>query len=318
VAENFPPSATALEAIPSKSAAIPTRRFMINCEEYFLAHSVQQALQALAGAPGPARIVAGGTDLLLDLDQGRHAPLHTLVDITQIPELNQLEHRAGRLFIGAAVPHNKIAAAAIVAEHAQALVEACGLIGGPQVRNVATLGGNVAHALPAADGTIALMALDASAEIATLEGTRVIPLSMLFQGPGQNTLDARKELLTGFYLPLRTAGQASAFQRVMRPQGVAIAILNCAVWLHRAGNAIQDIRISFGPSGPTPCRMTAAEELLCGKAPTDQTLSQAHTAVLQQANFRTSRHRATLGYRQEMAAVLLQGTIQAAWEQAKL
>jgi carbon-monoxide dehydrogenase medium subunit len=291
---------------------------MINCEEYTLARNIQEALQALAAAPGPAHIVAGGTDLLLDLDQGRLAPVHTLVDVTQIPELNKMELRAGELFIGAAVPHNKITAADSVQAHAQALVEACGLIGGPQVRNVATLGGNVAHALPAADGTIALMALDASAEIASPAGTRRAPLATLFKGPGENTLDARNELLTGFYLPLRAPGQASAFQRIMRPQGVAIAILNCAVWLHRAGDVLQDVRISFGPSGPTPRRMTAAEDYLRGQTPTNQTLSQAYDLILEQASFRTSRHRATLDYRREVAGVLLHETLQTAWDRANL
>jgi carbon-monoxide dehydrogenase medium subunit len=291
---------------------------MINCKEYTLAHSIEAALQALAAAPGTAHIVAGGTDLLLDLDQGRLDPIHTLVDVTQIPELNIIETRDAEIFIGAAVPHNKITAADLVLENAQALVEACGLIGGPQVRNVATLGGNVAHALPAADGTIALMAINASAEIASPSGTRRVPLATLFRGPGENTLDSRNELLVGFYLPPRSPGQASAFQRIMRPQGVAIAILNCAVWLHRDADTLQDIRISFGPSGPTPRRMTAAEDYLRGKTPTDQSLSQAYDLILEQASFRTSRHRASLDYRREVASVLLRETVQTTWDRAKL
>ena len=92
--------------------------------------------------------------------------------------------RGRSLFIGAAVPLSHIARHPLVAQHAEALREACELIGGPQVRNVATLGGNVAHALPAADGTIALLALDATAEIASLNGSRRLPVAELFEGQG--------------------------------------------------------------------------------------------------------------------------------------
>ena len=88
---------------------------------YFLANSIPEALNALAGAPGEACLVAGGTDLLLDLQQGRHPPVDTLVDITRIPELTALEVRGGRLFIGAAVPLNRVIASPLVQEHAQAL-----------------------------------------------------------------------------------------------------------------------------------------------------------------------------------------------------
>jgi len=105
---------------------------------------------------------------MLDLRQGRRPPVHTLVDISGIPELIALEVRGAELFVGAAVPHSQVIASPLVYRHARALAEACDLIGGPQVRNVATLGGNVAHALPAADGAIALLALEATAVVATL------------------------------------------------------------------------------------------------------------------------------------------------------
>lgn len=289
---------------------------MIKSNHLILSNSVEHALRALHDAPNDARLLAGGTDLLLDIEQGRHAPVDTLVDITAIPELNQLEIRGDRLFIGAGVVHKKITRSKLVRQHAEALAEASGLIGGPQVRNMATLGGNVAHALPAADGTIALMVMDARAEIAGLDGRRMLPLSELFTGPGKSALDPHGELLVGFHLPLALEHQASAFARVMRPQGVAIAILNCAVWLERNGDLLKDIRISFGPSGPTPRRMNRAEEYLQGKPPTEAEIDQAYRLVLEEANFRTSRHRATSEYRQLVGRMLLQNTITTAWGRA--
>ncbi|NOX64013.1 MAG: hypothetical protein GXP42_19070 [Chloroflexi bacterium] len=283
---------------------------------YHLAQSIPDALRALAEAEGPASIIAGGTDLLLDLEQGRRSPVHTLVDVTRIEAMRVVEIRNASLFVGAAAPLNQIVASPLVAEHAQALNEACALIGGPQVRNAATLGGNVAHALPAADGTIALTALNAQAEIATQNGRRLTPLIDLFLGPGQSALNPQEEMLTGFLLPLRARGEASAFRRVMRPQGVAIAILNMGVWLRREGDRIVKARISVGPSGPTPRRLRATEQALCGRSPTSQVLAEAAQTLLREARFRTSRHRATTTYRQHVAAILLEETLLTAWERA--
>lgn len=289
---------------------------MKTCNHFYYAKSIKDALQAMSQATGAIALLAGGTDLLLDIQQGRHDVVDTLVDITNIPEMKVLERRDDHIFIGAAVTHRKLTTSPLIREHAHALTEATGLIGGPQVRNVATLGGNVAHALPAADGTIALMALNATALIAAPDGMRTIPLIELFAGPGKNTLDPRSELLVGFHLPLREALTGSAFKRIMRPQGVAIAILNCAVWVQREGDLITDVRISVGPSGPTPRRMTAAEAILKGKAPTDTAIEEAYQALLSEASFRTSRHRATQEYRQKMVGVLLINTLQQAWQRA--
>lgn len=282
------------------------------CKDYLYATQIEDALAAMQSASGSVKLLAGGTDLLLDIRQGRHAPVDTLVDVTAIPALNLLEARGQEIFIGAAVPHCLITKSALIQEHAQALAEASGLIGGPQVRNVATLGGNVAHALPAADGTIALMALGARAEIATLQGSRQVPLESLFKGPGQSTLDPRKDLLVGFHIPQKKAHEGSAFQRVMRPQGVAIAILNCAVWVRQNGGIIEDVRLAVGPSGPVPKRLRKVEDALRGMRPGEEEIEKTIATLLVEASFRTSRHRATEAYRKEMAAVLLRETLQLA------
>jgi len=212
-------------------------------QQYIRPTSVAEAVTALTSAPGPALPLAGGTDILLDLQQGRHSPVHTIVDLTEIPEMKSLEIRDERLFIGAGVPLSRIARDPLVATHAQVLVEACDLVGGPQVRNVATLGGNVAHALPAADGTIGLLCLDAEAEVAGPQGNRCVPLPELFLGPGKSSLQGG-EIIVGFYVSQQKPGQASAFKRIMRPQGVALPIINLSVWLERDGDTNQQIRIA--------------------------------------------------------------------------
>ncbi len=286
-------------------------------QEYKRPVSVTEAVQALASAPGPALPIAGGTDLMLDLRQGNHPPVHTLIDLTFVPEMSALELRGDELYVGAAVPVNRVALDPLVTAHAQALVEACNLIAGPQVRNTATLGGNVAHALPAADGTIALTALDAQAEVAGIAGTRRMPFTSLFLGPGKSAIDKTKEIIVGFYIPIRQAPRVSScFKRIMRPQGVALPILNCSAWLEREGDLFKDVRIAIGPGGPTPFRATEAEACLRGQSLNDETFARALDLLLEQAKFRTSARRASADYRRHIVGGLLKDVLDTAWSRA--
>ncbi|MCK6540584.1 MAG: FAD binding domain-containing protein [Anaerolineales bacterium] len=303
-------------------------------QNYIRPKNLSEAMDAFANAPRPLAPIAGGTDLLLDLEQGRHSPVQTLIDVTSVAEMTRLETIGDELFIGASVPVNRIALDPLTVAHAQALVEACNLIAGPQVRNVATLGGNVAHALPAADGTIALLALDAQAEIASVPDagrvaaerrteTRRIPFRELFLGPGKSSLKHGEELIVGFYIPIckslkvsETFRVSSCFKRIMRPQGVALPILNCAVWLEREKDAIKDIRIAIGPGGGTPFRAAQAEDVLRGKSLDEETFESALKALLAEAKFRTSARRASADYRQHLVVTLFKETFKSAWERA--
>ena len=286
-------------------------------QEYKRPASISEAIQDLISASGPAMPIAGGTDLLLDLKQGRHAPIHTLIDLTFVPEMSLLELRGDELYIGAAVPVNRVALDPLTGTHAQALVEACNLIAGPQVRNTATLGGNVAHALPAADGTIALTALEAQAEVAGVSGTRRVPFTSLFLGPGKSSIDKSAEIIVGFYLPQTKKGQASCFKRIMRPQGVALPILNCAVWLERESDIVKDIHIAVGPGSSIPFRATEAEATLRGQSATSDALNRTMESLLGQAHFRTSARRASADYRRHIVGELFGDVFETAWSRAK-
>jgi xanthine dehydrogenase FAD-binding subunit len=299
-------------------------------QEYLRPTDLSQALQAFAEASGPILPIAGGTDLLLDLEQGRHSPVHTLLDVTSIQEMTALEVRGKELFVGAAVPVNRIVLDPLAGAHAQALTEACNLIAGPQVRNVATLGGNVAHALPAADGTIALLALNAQADVASFGlievegkerspsiGTRRVPFKELFLGPGKSALKHGEELLVGFYLPLSQPGQASCFKRIMRPQGVALPIINLAIWLQRTVDIISQIRVAVGPGGPTPWSGTETENALIGKPLNDETFNVALETLLNQVGFRSSARRASADYRRHIVTGLFKDVLETAWTRAE-
>lgn len=278
-------------------------------QTYHIASSVEDALVFLEEYQGRSKIIAGGTDLLVETQQGQKPPFKALIDVTRIPGMNLIEIRGNKLFIGAAATHSSITNSEIVKKNCRALAIASGLVGGTQVRNIGTIGGNIAHALPAADGTIALMAMDAIAEIVTFKGKKIIPLQELFIGPGKSSLDPYHEILIGMYTDLSQPNQSSTFKRIMRPQGVAIAILNLALWVAVSGNIIEDIRIVVGPSGPVPKRNFEAEDCLRGCNISTENIKKAHQAILDESTFRTSKYRSTKEYREKMVGVLLEDAL---------
>ena len=277
--------------------------------------SIAEASYLLKDKAGSACLIAGGTDLLLDIQQNRREPVDFMIDITGISELNKIEIREGYLFIGSAATMRKISNSPLVGKNAFSLYQACGMIGGPQVRNVATLGGNVAHGLPAADGTIGLLALDAQVEIAGLNGFRRVPIDQLFICPGKTHL-SDTDLITGFYIPVATPHQASAFGRVMRPQGVALPILNLSVWLEKKIEIVQKIRVAIGPSGPVPKRITQVEDFLTGKSLSDINFDEVNDILRSTNSFRTSPRRASAEYRYLVCKDLFADVFKKAWVSA--
>jgi len=289
--------------------------------EYHTPLSVRDVLLLLSQHPNAA-LIAGGTDLLLDLEAGHTKPMDTLIDVTRVAGMDLIQQQDEWIFVGAAATHARIESSSLLLRHGVCLTESCRVVGGPQVRNVATIGGNVAHALPAADGTIGLLALDAEVEVCSLVDGEVEqlwqPLLSIFAGPGKNTL-SRQQLLTGFRFRHALAGEGSAFDRIMRPQGVALPILGMAAWLKLSEDSreISAARIAIGPAGPIPFRATEAEAVLVGARKFDeQTLEAATAAAQTQARLRASKHRASQEYRHEMIRVLLARVLTNAFERA--
>ena len=292
-------------------------------KEYYTPTSIAEALQIRAQHGHDAQFVAGGTDLILDLQQGNHAPLVALVDVTTIQHLNEIHKDGESIVLGAAVTHSDVEANPLVRRHGAALAESCGVVGGPQVRNVATLGGNVAHALPAADGTIGLLALEAEVQVCTLQDGEVAavwqPLLSIFAGPGKSKL-GDNQMLAAFRFATLHPRQASAFDRIMRPQGVALPILGVAakLTLDESLQRVTHASIAVGPAGPIPFRASEAEQALVGAAVFDDTaVDAAAHAALAQAELRTSKHRASKEYRREVLDVLLRRVLRRAFVRAQ-
>ncbi len=291
--------------------------------EYHTPSALADALMILSRHGERARIIAGGTDLILDMEGGHTSGVDVLVDVTRIVGMDEIRETDAGIVIGANVTHAQIEKSPLLRDHAACLVESCGVVGGPQVRNVATIGGNVAHALPAADGTIGLLALDAEVEVCSLAAGAVErrwqPLLSIFAGPGRNNLGPAR-LVGGFRFAPRATGQASAFDRIMRPQGVALPILGLAAWLQLTEDKqrIVKARIAIGPAGPIPFRATDAEAVLTAAPGFDDAVLAATIAAAQaQAQLRTSKHRASKEYRYEMVGVLLGRVLRAALERAQ-
>jgi carbon-monoxide dehydrogenase medium subunit len=210
------------------------------------------------------------------------------------------------------------------------LAEACGQIGGPQVRNVATLAGNIAHALPAADGTVALLALGSEVLVATRaeEGPGGAtpggdslsvtyewwPLTRAFKGPGQSAIDSTRQVLAAARFQPTGANEGSAFARVMRPQGVALPVMGLAVRVTAVDGTIRETSIALGPVAPTPFRAAQTEAFLRGQPADDQTIARAVEVLLAECNPRTSPHRATAEYRHQVIPVLFRRAMRRAIE----
>ncbi len=292
-------------------------------QQYLTPASITDALALLHEHGADAQIIAGGTDLILDMQQGnRHGAPAVMVDVTHIKGLAEIVEEDGWIVMGAAVTHAQIEQNALLRNHASALVESCGVVGGPQVRNVATLGGNVAHALPAADGTIGLLALGAEAQVSTWqpEGAQSAwhPLLSLFAGPGRNTLTSG-QMISAFRVPVLAARTGSAFDRIMRPQGIALPILGLAarVQVDESRTHVVDAAIAIGPAGPIPFRALHAEAALTSASTFDDGVIEAAIAAAQgEVSLRTSKHRASRAYREELLPVLLRRVLQRAYARA--
>ncbi len=281
--------------------------------DYFLPHSLGEALSLLDGRPG-AKVLAGGTDLIVQMKEGRACPL-AVIDVKGVPELNRLTFsRDTGFFIGAAMPLRKIIDYQPVRTLLPGLAEACSLVGSMQLRNRATLGGNICNAAPSADTAPPLLCLSARAVVAGPGGTRNVPLQEFFNGPGKTVL-SEKEILVGTEIPFPRTLSGGAYLRHIPRQEMDIAIAGVAAFLvfdEKSGLCIE-ARIALGAVAPTPVRATRAESALAGKAVTEETIEEAAGEAAREAR-PISDLRGSAAYRREMVRVLAKRTIRTAWE----
>ena len=272
----------------------------------------QEAVIAALAAHSPnVRILAGGTDYLVELKHVSQSP-GTLVDVSQIAELKGIEETEDGLRIGAGVTHSAIMADPLIEKHVPAMIHAAHTIGAVQTRNLGTLGGNLVTCVPSMDSGPTLVALDAEVTVAGPDGSRRMPLTEFFVGP-RKTILAPHELLIDIIIPKRNLGKPTNFYKFGLRKGQALALVNAASSLWVEDGKFKDVRISLGAVSPVVVRAPKAEAVLEGKPVGDDLISEAGKIAITECN-PIDDFRASLDYRRDLIDVLTRRTLQAAVE----
>ncbi|SMB91903.1 carbon-monoxide dehydrogenase medium subunit [Thermanaeromonas toyohensis ToBE] len=279
-------------------------------EEYYRPSTLEEALEILASCKGEARVIAGGTDLILDIKKGSKKAKY-LVDIRNIDGINVIEEKGDKLYLGAGVTHTQAATSPLVRNKATALAEAASQVGSVQIRNVGTIVGNIVNAQPAADTAVALVALEAEAEIAFTDGSKqLVKVEELYEGPGKSKVDSTSSIVTGIYIPLRERSK-SVFKRLARRKSLALPVINVAVTVVlEEGNRVSYAGVAAGPVGPQPQRLKEVEEFLWGKVLTASVIKEAAQLAARLAQPRDSVLRGSKEYRRELLRVLITRSLQ--------
>jgi xanthine dehydrogenase iron-sulfur cluster and FAD-binding subunit A len=273
-------------------------------QEYFIPRSLDQAIALLTEHAGRARIIAGGTDLLVEFDRNVR-PSCALIDISRLPGLDQitLDDR-GWLHLGPLVTHNDVVSSALCATHARPLRQACWQVGAPQIRNRGTIAGNLITASPANDTITALMALDAVVTLRSMRGQRQVALADFYTGV-RKTVMQDDEVLVDIACRALGQQQAGVFLKLGLRRAQAISVVNCAVVLTMDEEGrTTDARIALGAVAPTIRRAHQAEQALIGHRLSQAVIAEA-AALAAQAAQPIDDIRGSANYRREMVTTLV-------------
>ena len=285
--------------------------------DFAAAGSVEEVVSLLQKGEKPVRLLSGGTDLLVQLREGRREA-RLVVDIKGVREANALAYDPqGGLTIGSAVPCYKIARDPMVAKIYPGLVDAVSLIGGTQIQGRATVGGNLCNASPAADTTPALIAHSAVCVIAGPNGTRELPVEQFCTGPGRSAL-AEDEFLIAVRIPPLPAGFGARYLRFIPRNEMDIAVVGAgaSVVLDEARQNVVSARIALGAVAPTPLFVTEAGEWLAGKPATAENIFEA-ARIAQAAARPINDMRGTVAQRKHLALIFTKRALTGAVERAK-
>jgi carbon-monoxide dehydrogenase medium subunit len=240
---------------------------------YHTPATLDEALALLAQHGSDARIIAGGTDILIELERKIRTP-RVLIDITRIPDLDRIQLDGDTLHLGPLVTHNHVVGSPLLVERAYPLARACWEVGAPQIRNRGTIAGNLITASPANDTITPLWALGASVTLKSARGERRLPFEQFFLGVRKTAMQP-DELLAGIDFPALQPNERGTFVKLALRRAQAISVVDTAVVLRCAGDAIERARITLGSVAPTIVRALDAEKFLVGKSLTDSTINAA-------------------------------------------
>jgi CO/xanthine dehydrogenase FAD-binding subunit len=282
---------------------------------YEAPETLQAAVALLAGATGPAKILAGGTDVIVQMETDLIEP-SLLVDIKKIPELRQIASENGGFRIGAAVPGMEIMGHAALSKAWPGVLDGVKLIGSIQVRGRASIGGNLCNGSPAADSVPPLIAAGAIARIVGSKGTREVPVEQIPTGPGKTSL-AKDEIVTSFFLPARAPHSGDAYQRFTPRTEMDIAVVGVGVNLTLDnGGTCTAARVALGAVAPTILLVKECADALIGTKVDNAALDRL-AAAASAACRPIDDKRGTKEYRIKVAGVLAKRTAQQALEVAR-
>ncbi len=276
--------------------------------------TVNEAVALLAGAPGLAKVLSGGTDLLVQLRSGRVKP-ELIVDTKRLPGIIGIREENGGFVIGAATPGAVLEAHEGLKRAYPGVIEAMDLIGSQQIQGRASLAGNLCNASPAADSVPAMIAVGAVAVIVGPDGRREAPVEQIPTGPGRTSL-AKGEFVLEFRLPAPAAHASDAYLRFIPRTEMDIAVVGCGVSVALDTNgACTAARVCLGAVAPVPLVVSAASEALVGSRLDDAALARLDAAA-QAACRPISDKRGTIEYRTRIAGVLARRTAAIAFQRA--
>ena len=281
---------------------------------YSAPSTVEEVVRVLAGASGVAKVLSGGTDLLVQIRSGRTRPA-LIVDTKKIPGISGISERDGGFVIGAATPGAVIGECEPLKKAWPGIVEATNLIGSTQVQGRASLAGNLCNASPAADSVPALIAARATCVIAGTNGRREVPVETIVIGPGRTSLK-RDEFIIEFHLPKRPPRSADAYLRFIPRTEMDIAVVGAGVnvTLDPAG-VCTDARVVLGAVAPTAVLVSEAATSLIGRK-LDETALAGLDRAARQACKPINDKRGTIEYRTKVAGVMARRAAVIAYERA--
>ena len=283
---------------------------MFNFKCYCKAGSIKEAIQLLGENP-EAHLIAGGTDVLVKLHKGK-ADFDHLIDIHGIVELDFISQKDdGDLVIGPLCCFTQVAESALICKQIPVLSEAIFTIGGPQVRNMATIGGNLCNGVPSADSATPLIALNAVVTIEGPDGSRQMPLEDFFLGPGRVALE-HHEIMTEITVSRDNyAGYSGHFFKYAMREAMDIATIGCSAVCRVEDDVLTDLRLAYGVAAPVPIRCKDTEDKIRGRKVSTQLLNDIAEAVVDDVSPRTS-WRAAKEFRLQIIATLARRVVKQA------